>query len=570
MFKFKNHSIRFSLAAVIILLTVILCIGTSVISTHFITKTLINKNFSEYTRNMSNTIENGINEITYQISMHSIVISSDESLYSVLTDRTGTVYEKQADVQKIIGNILKDCSDIAAVSLITEYGDFLYYTSDESLEIIPNFDMAKKISGSNLTITDEIFTSGSEKYIVFGKQFSNMNKNYNIGSMFFYINSNLFEKTYLDLMLKDSRTIILSDGNIILSNNKEEIGSKLFIGGIVNLPDNQIVYAPDKNTILLSMPLANIKFSDKLSLVTATPYSAIYDTVRQYINIILAVIVLLGLVSTVLIILFANKLVKYLSVLTRKMRNFNIKTESESVIPFKNEISVLENSYNRLTDEIKELIAKNNEEKEKQRAIELKALHSQINAHFIYNTLDTISWMAKIKHQPEIEQLTQAVAQFFRISLHKGDTFITVREELKHVQSYVTVEQVRMPGKFEIFYDISDDILDIKIIKIILQPIVENAIKHGFARKKKGGIINIRGFLSGGFLVFEIKDNGKGVDINNMIDNTFAFVNFQSGYGITSINERLRLQYGDESRLSFKSKENHGTLVTIKIKLANL
>ncbi len=570
MFKFKNHSIRSSLTATIVLLTVILCIGTSVISTHFITKTLINKNFSEYAHNMSNTIENGINEITYQISMHSIVVSSDEALYSVLTNKNGTVYEKQADTQKIIGNILKDCSDIAAVSIITEYGDFLYYTSDETLEIVPNFDMAKKISGSNLTITDEIFTSGGEKYIVFGKQFSNMNKNYNIGSMFFYINSNLFKKTYLDLMLKDSQTMILSDGNIILSNNKQEIGSKLFVGGIVNLPDNQIVYSPDKNTILLSMPLTNIKFSDKLSLVIATPYSAIYDTVRQYINVILAVIILLGLISVLLIILFANKLVKYLSVLTRKMRNFNIDDKSESVIPSKNEISVLENSYSRLTDEIKELIAKNNEEKEKQRAIELKALHSQINAHFIYNTLDTISWMAKIKHQPEIEQLTQAVAQFFRISLHKGDTFITVREELKHVQSYVTVEQMRMPGKFDIYYDISDDILDIKIIKIILQPIVENAIKHGFARKKNGGIINIRGFLKDGFLVFEIQDNGKGVNINNMIDNTFSFVNFQSGYGITSINERLRLQYGDESRLSFKSKENQGTLVTIKIKLSNL
>lgn len=570
MFRFKNHTIRFSLTSIIIILTIMLCIGASVISTHFITKTLIEENLSEYAHNMSATLENGINEITYQISMYSIVISSNESLYSVLTDKTMQNDEKQQNVQTIVGNILSDSNEIAAASIITEDGDFFSYSYSDSFKIPPDFSYAEKINGSNLTITNEILTTANKKYIIFGKQLSNMKKNYNIGSIFFYIDSDLFEQTYLDLKLKNSRTVILSDEKILLSDNKDEIGSRLLLGNIITLPDDKTVLAPDNETILIRCPLKNIKFSDKLSLILATPYSAVYENIRQYQTIILGIIILLGIIAILLIIIFANRLVKYISLLTKKMKTFDINKKSENLIPEKNEISILENSYNRLIDEIRELIIKNNAEKEKQRAIELKALHSQINAHFIYNTLDTISWMAKIKHQQEIEEIAQAVAQFFRIGLHKGDTFISVREEIEHVKSYAKVEQMRMPGKFEITYDVSDEILDIRIIKIILQPLVENAIKHGFARKSKGGIIKIKGYLKDGFITFEVHDNGKGVSMNNMIDNTFSPSSFQSGYGLSSINERLHLQYGEESHLSFRSEENKGTLVTIKIKLANI
>ena len=231
------------------------------------------------------------------------------------------------------------------------------------------------------------------------------------------------------------------------------------------------------------------------------------------------------------------------------------------------EIEALEQSFNNMVLRIQELIQKNNSEKEKQRELELTALQAQINPHFVYNTLDAIGWIAKLKKQVDIERMVLALATFFRISLHKGDKFITVAEEILLVESFVSIEQLRFPDKVEVTYDIPEDIKNCLILKIILQPLVENAIKHGISNKKGKGHIVITGYRRGNDLKLEVKDDGVGFDLD-ATDSKTVYKDFQhSGYGLRNVDERIKLEYGPDYGLVFQSEKNIGSTVTVLVKI---
>ena len=139
----------------------------------------------------------------------------------------------------------------------------------------------------------------------------------------------------------------------------------------------------------------------------------------------------------------------------------------------RDEIWELENSYNEMAVRINDLIQKNMEEKERERQMEFAALQAQINPHFLYNTLDALGWIARIKKQEEIEQMVLELANFVRMSLHKGDRLITIEDEIQLVKSFATIEQMRNPDKFDITFSVEPVFSKELIPKIILQPIVE-------------------------------------------------------------------------------------------------
>lgn len=232
-----------------------------------------------------------------------------------------------------------------------------------------------------------------------------------------------------------------------------------------------------------------------------------------------------------------------------------------------NEIAELYDSFDDMTDRISELIEKNEEDSEQRRKLELAALQIQINPHFLYNTLDTVAWLSKLKKQPDIEKLVVSLARFFRISLHNGDKHITVFEETQLVKNYINIENIRFPEKINLEMNIDDDILDYKIVKIILQPIVENSIKHGFVNLKRKGTIRINGYASGEDLIFEVIDDGNGFAVPpNFLQKDFKRNDGPGGYGIKNVNERIKLEYGENYGLFYESEPKKGTKVTVKLR----
>lgn len=227
----------------------------------------------------------------------------------------------------------------------------------------------------------------------------------------------------------------------------------------------------------------------------------------------------------------------------------------------KNEIYILEKSYANLIDRIRNLLNKQLLDSEKQRKLELDSLQVQINPHFLYNALDSIAWMAKIDKEKPIEEFVIALAKFYRLSLHKGEKYILIREEMDIIKYYLEIQLKRFPETFTFDLQIDERITVQKTLKLILQPFVENIIKHAFNEMNDIGKILVKAELDGAFIRFTICDNGCGFDTRVLKTKKDS----PGGYGIRNVIERLKLEYKNDFSYTVHSVIGQGTTVVIRI-----
>ena len=207
-------------------------------------------------------------------------------------------------------------------------------------------------------------------------------------------------------------------------------------------------------------------------------------------------------------------------------------------------------------------------EGKKKRKAEISILHAQIKPHFIYNTLDTIQWMAQEHDAQDIVNITYNLTNLLRIGLSAGEENIKISQEIKHVESYLLIQKIRYEDKLNYEINIQKEILDLNVIKLILQPIVENAIYHGIKEKRGSGYIKINGMIKDEKICFIIKDNGIGImdeklmKINEMLKGKNKS-NDIVGYGIFNVNEKIKLTYGEGFGLEYHSIYGEGTTVVL-------
>lgn len=232
-----------------------------------------------------------------------------------------------------------------------------------------------------------------------------------------------------------------------------------------------------------------------------------------------------------------------------------------------NEVGSLTKSFNAMTHRIEELMEQNVHEQEQKRKSEMKALQSQINPHFLYNTLDSIIWMAEGKKNEEVVLMTASLAKLLRQSISNEDEVVSIGNEIDYVRSYLTIQKMRYKDKLEFEIDIDPSIKNVKIVKLVLQPIVENAIYHGLKYKESKGLLTVRGHTKGEDAVIEIIDNGVGMDeetLNHIFES--HKVNYHSnGVGVYNVQKRLLLYYGPEYGITYSSELGKGTTATIVI-----
>ena len=212
-------------------------------------------------------------------------------------------------------------------------------------------------------------------------------------------------------------------------------------------------------------------------------------------------------------------------------------------------------------------------EHESKRKSEFDALQSQINPHFLYNTLDIIVWMIENEQKAEAVKVVTALARFFRISLSKGKSIIPVRDELEHVRNYLMIQQMRFKNKFTYRIEAEPDTLHLASLKLMLQPLVENAIYHGMEFMDGDGEIEVRAFLENGDLWFTVSDNGLGMtqeQVDSLLKDT-AHVSSKrgSGIGVKNVNERIRLYFGEQYGLFIESEPDEGTTIRIHLPAAS-
>jgi two-component system sensor histidine kinase YesM len=237
------------------------------------------------------------------------------------------------------------------------------------------------------------------------------------------------------------------------------------------------------------------------------------------------------------------------------------------------EITELGISFNLMISQIRDLLNAKMLEQENLKKAELRTLQAQINPHFLYNTLDTIVWMAEAQKTDQVIEIVRALSSFFRIALSKGRDWISLRQELEHVQSYLTIQKMRYRDILDYKLDIDESLLDSTILKLTLQPLVENALYHGIKTKRTGGEIIVsarRG--EDDRVVLEVRDDGVGFtpyklsQIREMLSGTAEGISMNGGgFGLGNVNKRIKLYYGAQYGLAIESHYRGGTQVTVTI-----
>lgn len=236
------------------------------------------------------------------------------------------------------------------------------------------------------------------------------------------------------------------------------------------------------------------------------------------------------------------------------------------------EIEHLGNSISSMARQIRVLMDDIVAEHEAKRKQEFDTLQSQINPHFLYNTLDIIVWMIENEQKAEAVKVVTALARFFRISLSKGKSIITVRDELEHVRNYLMIQHMRFKNKFTYTIEAKEDCLDLKCLKLMLQPLVENAIYHGMEFMDGDGEIDLKVWQDGEGLYFTVRDNGLGMTEEQVrslfADQVPVSSKRGSGIGVKNVNERIKLYFGEAYGLTIASEPDEGTVITIHLPAA--
>ncbi len=243
------------------------------------------------------------------------------------------------------------------------------------------------------------------------------------------------------------------------------------------------------------------------------------------------------------------------------------------------ELSDLTNSINTMADQLQTLIDQNNAKQEKLKKAELRTLQAQINPHFLYNTLDTILWQAEDENSEEVIRLTKSLSDFFRISLSSGKDWISVEQEISHINGYLQIQKTRYRDILNYSVDVEKQIMGEQILKLLLQPLVENALYHGIKERRGGGKITVTGRKEGDSLFFCVYNDGVGMTPEKLeqvrrslredieMPHGEEFPGYTgSGFGLRNVDQRIRLYYNLSEGLSIDSGQN-GTTVSFRVPL---
>lgn len=363
---------------------------------------------------------------------------------------------------------------------------------------------------------------------------------------------------------EDSHIVLLDDkGAIVASTGDNEIGDEQYQElidfshseeTIFDSPSQDQLQMANDVIVTTSIPAVN------WTVMEVTPYGEIIQGSKEMARILIVIGFLAIIIVLIGTMFLTKKFTDPILELTRVMKSYQL-TQSRVTLPegYKNEFGELFTGFEELTNRVEDLYSSLDEQHRRQREAEIKALQANINPHFLYNTLDQINWVAIEKGNIDISRMIELLGKMLRIGLSKGESVITVDNELKYLEYYMKLQKIQLEDRFTYTINARREVLEYYIPKLTLQPFVENAIIHGF-RDRRAGVVDISITEADSHLEIEISDNGIGFSADTNIEKE----NHLGGYGIKNVIERLHVYYGEKSTMTIDSSEN-GTTVMILI-----
>ncbi len=418
--------------------------------------------------------------------------------------------------------------------------------------------------------------SGSmeKRYFSMGRRIIDVYSLKDLGYMNIEVDESVLTEAFTDIQEENSRILICdTSGNIIASSDKDytpidSSNSGYFKTMLADDRPNYISYRKNGKKYVAIYSAFNY---GKWYVVKIIPEAVLYAEINklQLFSVAGGIISLIVMFNVAII--YTRRITKPIEGMMRQMKeveagNLEVRVESNVY----NELDDLSESFNHMVNQIKNLMEDIIAVEQNKNELELEVLHAQINPHFLYNTLNTIRWMAKIKGEDSISQALVALVKLLRVSISFGNNMILLRDEIEYIENYVLIQRLRFNQLFEIHYAVKEEHKSLNIPKLILQPIVENSLIYGIdeAEKREEPIvicIFTREFDD--HIEIVVQDNGSGIE-KEVLDNIFKQeqnINRFSKVGLNNVNQRLKLYLGEDSGLEIISSPGAGTTVIIRV-----
>ena len=575
--KFSSiQSVIFATVAVLVLSAVVIVTGVSM----KFTNTSIFENSSEYTHTIIQQMNQNIDSYIDYMENIAYLISSNEDVQDYLFDEK-IDNEGRYRILNQFQTILDSRSDIRNVGIISKNGRMLINDGSKSVNQDLDLNTQEWYATALEKPNGPILTSSHVQHIISGERPWVITLSRGIrdrsgsgekeGVFFIDLNysaiSELCDQSTVGT--KGYAFILDAKGNIVYHPQQQQLYNELQTENISLIMDT------DEDTVLTGTgndgKLYSISRSEKTgwTVVDCTNVKELLSKSRQA----QSVYVLTAIILVIVALLFSRFMARSITLPIQKLRDSMKKVQegdfsvSDVVVDSKNEIGSLTKSFDVMIHRIHELMEQNVHEQEEKRKSELKALQSQINPHFLYNTLDSIIWMAEGKKNEEVVLMTASLARLLRQSISNEDEVVPIANEVEYARGYLTIQKMRYKDKLEFQIEVDSSILYIPLIKLVLQPIIENAIYHGLKYKESKGLLIVKGFMKDGNAVLQVIDDGVGMD-----EETLAHiydkhkVNYHSnGVGVYNVQKRLKLYYGEDYGITYTSELGKGTTATITI-----
>ena len=575
--KFSSiQSVIFATVAVLVLSAVVIVTGVSM----KFTNTSIFENSSEYTHTIIQQMNQNIDSYIDYMENIAYLISSNEDVQDYLFDEK-IDNEGRYRILNQFQTILDSRSDIRNVGIISKNGRMLINDGSKSVNQDLDLNTQEWYATALEKPNGPILTSSHVQHIISGERPWVITLSRGIrdrsgsgekeGVFFIDLNysaiSGLCDQSTVGT--KGYAFILDAKGNIVYHPQQQQLYNELQTENISLIMDT------DEDTVLTGTgndgKLYSISRSEKTgwTVVDCTNVKELLSKSRQA----QSVYVLTAIILVIVALLFSRFMARSITLPIQKLRDSMKKVQegdfsvSDVVVDSKNEIGSLTKSFDVMTHRIHELMEQNVHEQEEKRKSELKALQSQINPHFLYNTLDSIIWMAEGKKNEEVVLMTASLARLLRQSISNEDELVTVGQEIEYVRSYLTIQKMRYKDKLEFEIKADPSITQVPIIRLVLQPLVENAIYHGLKYKDSKGLLTVHGYMKGENAVIDITDDGVGMDeetLKHIYDK--HKVNYRSnGVGVYNVQQRLVLYYGKDYGIIYHSEKGKGTTASVVI-----
>lgn len=577
--KRRSMAFKYLLAFILILVLPTILIGIFINSIYM--NTLINKS-SQALMQALRQISIGVNNEVTRISLTASTISNDDEIMSMVdrwhnSQDISEKFDLSEQIDAKLNYLFSNSGQVETIIFLFDDAGMYNYKNEPiiSEDKIKQMDWYKQSRQNKGQVrvhgTLKSFTYNSLHQFVISASYSLPDSDdSDVNAIYFAFRVNNLESFYSGIKIANKGQMLIVDNKnqILASSNSEIIGKYVSEIGFSdsNVPEGTSILILNKNKELVSSESIK-KIGWKV--INITPYEELTEEVQKASMTVVFIIIVLLLLFMVFSLTFFREIIIPINGLMKKMKNVEKGNFDEAIeIKSSNELYQLGESFNRMVRQVKFLIIERDLKERQRNQAEIEVLQSQINPHFLSNTLNSIRLMAMIAKTDSIKNMTNALIKLLQASFAKRGKFISVSEELENLESYLHIMKVRFGDKFDTFFEIEEEVKGYSVLRLILQPIVENSILHGVSELDNKGLITVKGYKKEHKLYFEIEDNGVGMtqeQIEKLLEDSESNSKGFSSIGIKNVDRRIKLNHGNEFGLFIESEPGSYTRITIHL-----